>query len=373
MTSVRVLLSLVVSYDWPLYQFDVKNAFLNSDLTEEVYMSLPLGIYGKEMQGKVCRLKKSLYSLKQSPRVWFDKFRVALIQFGYTQTQSDHTLFVKKKDTLVIFLIVYVDDIVVTSNDIEEVSALKKFLSSKFEIKDLGELWYFLGIEVARSKEGIFISQRKYVLDLLTETGKLGTKPASTPIDVNHKLSTNDGELLADRGVFQRLLGKLLYLYMTRLDISYAMSVISQFMHAPRETHMTTAKKVLCYLKGTPVKGILFAKHRHMKIEVYTNANWVGNVDGRRSTLGYCAMVAGDIVSWSSKKQTVVARSSSKAKYRAMAHGVSELIWLKSLLNEMGVSCGSPVLFTNHIGGYTSAQPVPNQHEPNLLQENNEQ
>ena len=139
------------------------------------------------------------------------------------------------------YLIVYVDDIIVTGDDASGIRALKSFLRTKFEIKDLGELRYFFGIEVARSKDGILISQRKYVLDLLSETGKLGARPAATPIDMSHKLSASDGTLLEDKGVFQRLLGKLLYLCMTRPDIAYAVSCISQFMHAPRDTHMAAA------------------------------------------------------------------------------------------------------------------------------------
>ena len=142
-TSARVLLSLAATFDWPLHQFDVKNAFLNGDLHEEVYMSLPLGVYGKEMQGKVCKLQKSIYGLKQSPRAWFERFWAALVSFGYIQTQSDHTLFLKRNNTLVTFLIVYVDDFVVTGNDTREVSKLKRFFNSEFEIKDLGDLRYF--------------------------------------------------------------------------------------------------------------------------------------------------------------------------------------------------------------------------------------
>ncbi|RVW60050.1 Retrovirus-related Pol polyprotein from transposon RE1 [Vitis vinifera] len=182
--TVPVLLSLVANLDWPLQQFDVKNAFLHGELSEEVYMDLPLGCMVSENQcQKVCKLKKSLYGLKQSPRAWFGRFTKSMRAFGYRQSNSDHTLFLKKQHSKITTLIVYVDDMVVIGNDHEERKALQNYLSREFEMKDLGPLKYFLGIEVSRSSEGIFLSQRKYVLDLLQETGMLGCQPVNTPIE----------------------------------------------------------------------------------------------------------------------------------------------------------------------------------------------
>ncbi|KAH9768480.1 Integrase catalytic domain-containing protein [Citrus sinensis] len=170
--TIRILLSLAVNLDWPVQQFDVKNAFLHGDLFEEIYMDLPPGCSGPErLNQKVCKLKKSLYGFKQSPRAWFRKFTKAMVRFGYNQSNSDHTLFIKKRQGKITALIVYMDDMVVTGNDEEETEALQKYLSREFEMKDLGALKYFLGIEVSRSKGGIFLSQRKYALDLLHETG----------------------------------------------------------------------------------------------------------------------------------------------------------------------------------------------------------
>ncbi|RVW37423.1 Retrovirus-related Pol polyprotein from transposon RE1 [Vitis vinifera] len=166
--TVRVLLSLAANLDWPLQQFDVKNAFLHGELSEEVYMDLPPGcMVSKKQCQKVCKLKKSLYGLKQSPRAWFGRFTKSMRAFGYRQSNLDHTLFLKKQHGKITALIVYVDDMVVTGNDPEERKALQNYLSREFEMKDLGHLKYFLGIEVSRSSEGIFLSQRKYALDLL--------------------------------------------------------------------------------------------------------------------------------------------------------------------------------------------------------------
>ncbi|XP_019053531.1 PREDICTED: uncharacterized protein LOC109114786 [Nelumbo nucifera] len=211
-------------------------------------------------------------------------------------------------------LIVYVDDIVVTGDD----------------------------ITVARLKKGIFLSQRKYVLDLLYEVGKFGCKPAETPIDLNHKLSSTKGEVLPDRGIYQRLVGRLLYLCLTRLDISYAVGVVSQYIHEPRTSHMQAVNKILAYLKGCPGKGMLYSNHGHLKIEAYTDVDWAGSIDDKRSTSGYYALVGGNLISWKSKKQSVVVRSSAEAKYRAMSHEVSELLWSKTLLTEMGIQADIP-------------------------------
>ncbi|KAM1062317.1 hypothetical protein ACFX2A_027225 [Malus domestica] len=181
--TVRVLLSLAANLDWPLQQFDVKNAFLHGDLTEEIYMDLPPGCSDSDRQKqKVCRLKKSLYGLKQSPRAWFGRFTKSMRAFGYIQSNWDHTLFLKHQNGKVTALIVYVDDMVVTGDDPVEQAALKSYLSTEFEMKDLGPLKYFLGIEVSRCKFGIFLSQRKYVLDLLEETSMTACKPVSTPL-----------------------------------------------------------------------------------------------------------------------------------------------------------------------------------------------
>ncbi|RVW94373.1 Retrovirus-related Pol polyprotein from transposon RE1 [Vitis vinifera] len=264
--------------------FDVKNAFLHGELSEEVYMDLPPGCMVSEKQcQKVCKLKKSLYGLKQSPRAWFGRFTKSMRAFGYRQSNSDHTLFLKKQHGKITTLIVYVDDMVVTGNDPEERKALQNYLSREFEMKDLGPLKYFLGIEVSRSSEGIFLSQRKYALDLLQETGMSGCQPVNTPIEEGLKLCVEPNQVSTDKGRYQRLVGRLMYLAHTRPDLAYALSVVSQYMHNPGEQHMNAVMRIL-----------------------------------RRSTSGYFTFVGGNLVTWKSKKQNVVARSSAEAEFRGM-------------------------------------------------------
>ncbi|KAE8666093.1 Lysyl-tRNA synthetase 1 isoform 1 [Hibiscus syriacus] len=209
-------------------------------------------------------------------------------------------------------------------DDSIEIERLKEFLSLEFQLKDLGNLRYFLGMEIARSKAGISISQMKYVLDLLSEVGLLGCKLAETPMEPNLKLGTDkDGEEV-DRGRYQRLVGKLIYLSHTRPDMAFGVSVISQFMHAPREKHLEDAYRILRYLKGTPGKGLHFKKNVNRSIELYTDADWAGAINDMRSTSGYCSYVWGNLVTWRSKKQLIVARSSAEAEYRALSQGLLE-------------------------------------------------
>ena len=361
MNTIRVLLSLAANLNWPLKQFDVKNAFLHGELVEEVYMDLPPGYKTAPSGNFVCRLRKSLYGLKQSPRAWFGRFSQFMRKIGYKQSNSDHTLFLRHQQGRVTALIIYVDDMVVTGNDTIEMDRLQKQLATEFEMKDLGTLKYFLGIEVARGSEGIYLCQRKYILDLLAETGMLDCTPIDTPIEQNHRLAEYPDQVPTDKPRYQRLVGRLIYLTHTRPDVAYAVSVVSQFMHNPSVDHMDAVVRILRYLKSAPGRGVMFSKHSSI-LEVcgFTDADWAGNITDRRSTSGYFTFVGGNLVTWKSKKQKVVARSSAEAEYRGMAHGVCELLWLKNVLQDLGVKpkCAMQLYCDNKAAIDISQNPV---------------
>ena len=254
-------------------------------------------------------------------------------------------MFVKfSPEKKVAILIVYIDDIILTGNYEDELTRMKKSLAREFEIKDLGPLKYFLGMEVAQSRKGIFISQRKYVLDLLKEIGMLGCKPADTPMNSTKKIGTEENSAPVEKGRYQRLVGRLIYLSHTRPDIGFSLSVVSQFMNNPTEEHMEAVNRILRYLKMTPGKGLLYKKNDKRTIEVFLDADWAGDLTDRRSTSGYCSYVWGNLVTWRSKKQPVVLMSSAEVEFRVVALGICEGIWIQRLLKELGVTHKDPIM-----------------------------
>ena len=299
-------------------------------------MEQPLRFVAQGEIGKVCHLQKSLYGLKQSLRAWFDKFSQAVETFDMQKSKFDHSVFYKNFSSGIILLVVYVDDIVITGSDSKGILSFKSFLHNQFHTKDLGMLKYFLGVEVMRGKQGILLSQRKYVLDMLSETRKLGAKPCSTPMAPNVQL-TKEGELFEDPERYKRLVEKLNYLTVTRPNIAYSVSMLSQYMSSPTVGHWATVEHTLCYLKEAPRSEILYKKHGHTRIECFSNADWVGSQEDRRSTSGYCVFVGGNLVSWKSKKQSVVLRSSAELEYRTMTQSVCEIMWIRHFLMEVGI------------------------------------
>ncbi|KAJ9707458.1 hypothetical protein PVL29_002475 [Vitis rotundifolia] len=247
------------TYGWMIHHLDIKNAFLHGDLEEEVYMEQPPGFVAQGKYRKVCCLKKAFYGLKQSPYAWFGKFNKEIQAFVMNKSKKDHSVFYKKSIAGIILLVVYVDDIVITGNDHAGISDLKAFMHSKFHTKNLGELKYFLGIKVLRSKKLMFLSQRKYVLDLLEETGKIEAKPCTTPMVPNVQPMPDDGDPFYNLEKYRKVLGKLNYLTVTRPDIAYAVSVVSQFTSAPTVKHWAALEHILCYLKKAPGLGILYS------------------------------------------------------------------------------------------------------------------
>lgn len=318
------------------------------DLDEEIYMQLPPG-FKSEKPNQVCRLRKSLYGLKQAPRCWFAKLSKALLAFGFEQSHEDYSLFtyVNDKKNICLHILVYVDDFIIARNDISIIQRFKNYLHTCFKMKDLGKLKYFLGLEVARGPDGIFVSQRKYALDIITECGLLGSKPSPTPTELNRKLvmadKTNSHTLLADPSKYRRLIGRLIYLTFTRPDLSYIIHILYQFMQKPLEEHWSAALRVVRYLKGTADQGIMLQSNCNMQITAYCDADWSSCPATRRSLSAYVVFLGDSLVSWKTKKQRTVSRSSAEAEYRAMADTTCELKWLKRLLGMLGFSHNIPI------------------------------
>lgn len=337
LSTVRILLAMASIRNWYLHQLDVNNAFLHGELHEEVYMVVPQGVVAPQ-PGQVCKLLKSLYGLKQASRRWFEKLSTFLISCGFRQAHGDHTLFVKATSFSFTALLIYVDDIILAGDSMDEINLVKHLLDSTFKIKDLGKLKYFLGLEVAHSSRGISLCQRKYCLDLLDESGLTACKPASTPLDPAVRLHHDEGTPYEDAGRYRRLIGRLIYLTTTRPDISFATQQLSQFMAAPTESHFKAATWVLRYLKASPGRGLFFPRSSELHLLGFSDADWGGCIDTRRSVSGFCFFIGQSLVTWRSKKQPTVACSSAEAEDRALASATRELQWIIFILNDLGQS-----------------------------------
>nr|KYP62218.1 hypothetical protein KK1_016743 [Cajanus cajan] len=256
-------------------------------------------------------------------------------------------------------LLIYVDDILITGNDPIAISSLKQFLHNRFRIKDLGDLKFFLGIEVSRSKKGIFISQRKYTLEIVKDGGYLGAKPMDFPMEQNIKLS-DEGELLKDPSIYRRFVGRLINLTITRPDITYAVHVLSRFMHAPCKSHLKAAMHVLRYLKNNPGQGLFFPSQNDLSLRAFCDSDWGGCPVSRKSTTGYCVFLGSSLISWRTKRQKTISLSSAEAEYRALAGTCCELTWLRSLLKDLRILHPKPALLycDNKAALHIAANPV---------------
>jgi len=337
----------------------MSSAFLHGNLEEEVYMKLPLGHPQSSDPNLVYQFHKSIYGLKQSPRAWHAQLSVVLEDSGFKRSNADSSLFIHLGPMAKVMFLVYVDDLIIVGNDSDAISHLKATLQKRFPIKDLGNLKYFLGIEIAISHKGLFLNQHKYVLDLLKDAKMIDAKPAPIPLDSKLKLKTTS-EPLGSINYYQHLVGRLIYLTITRPDITYAVSLVSQFMHTPIVFHLNLVKRILCYLKGSAGRGIVMTNHGHTQITGYRDSDWAGNAIDRKSTTGFCMFVGGNLVSYRSKKQHIVAHSSAEVEYRAMTFATYELIWLKGLLSNLGFSSSIPMtLFCdNQATLHIAANPV---------------
>ncbi|KAL0366821.1 UNVERIFIED_CONTAM: Retrovirus-related Pol polyprotein from transposon RE1 [Sesamum radiatum] len=340
--TVRIFLALVTTKSWPLLQLDVNNAFLHGKLDEEVYMDLPEGFTGAQ-PGQVCKLQKSLYGLKQASQQWNLELTNKLLEFGFVQSSHEHCLFIKRSGPEFTALLVYVDDILLTGSSDTVLTSVKTYLDQLFTIKDLGPAKYFLGLELARSSHGLHVTQHKYLQDILADTSMLDAKPAPTPFPSGLKLVLEDGALLPDPNRYRRLVGRLLYLGFTRPDIAFANQQLSQFLQAPRTSHWAAALHVLRYLTGTPSTGLFFSSVSSTNLTAYADASWASCLDSRRSITGYCVFLGSSLVSWKTKKQATVSRSSAEAEYRSMASTVCELLWISYLLRDFEVFVSLPI------------------------------
>lgn len=339
-TSIRVLFSLAAALEWECHHMDVKTAFLNGELQEEIYMEQPEGYIKQGEEQLVCKLIKSLYGLKQSPRAWNKKLNEELTKAGFARCESDHCVYLKKDETGQVYLLVYVDDLIIIASTKAAMEACKAGLSNTFKMTDLGDTSHFLGMEVQRDRAAklIHLHQGSYIRGMLERLGMSDCAPLRIPIAVGTKLPPCAEEEQSFRTYFQSAVGSLMYLMVaTRPDLAFAVHAVSQFMSSPSEEHLATVKRILRYVKGTmDYKLTLGASSNNMQLLGYSDADWGANDINRRSISGFCFLLGAGAVSWSSKKQTSVALSSTEAEYMALTQASKEAIWIRRLLLELG-------------------------------------
>lgn len=345
--SVRTLMALSVQHKLHLHQIDVTTAFLNGNLEEEVYMRQPEGFVKPGQEHLVCKLKRSLYGLKQAPRCWNMALHSLLKELNFVQLESDPCIY-RASNGEKFFLGVYVDDILMVAKNEARLADVKKCLSEKFDIKDLGRLHHFLGMKIIQDEtmKSIWVGQQAYTEKLLQCLGMENARPVSTPVDISNKLvKASEDDECVDWQMYQSAVGSLLYLAVsTRPDISYAVSSVAKFSAQPTKVHWSAVKRILRYLRGTPDYGLAFSLDSCGKCVGYSDADWGGDLDDRKSTSGYIFFISGGPVSWRSKKQSCVALSTAEAEYIALSSAVQEATWMGRLTSSLEGRKEEPVL-----------------------------
>ncbi|XP_023769207.1 uncharacterized mitochondrial protein AtMg00810-like [Lactuca sativa] len=299
-------------------------------------MHQPAGFRHPSDHHHVYRLRKSLYGLRQAPRAWYQRFTDYVTTLGFHHSSCNHSLFVYRNGHDIAYLLLYVDDIILTTSSPILKQHLVSCLSHEFSMKDLGPLHYFLGIVVTRNPGGLFLSQQTYATDILRRANMKDCNSVATPVDSEGKLSQSPGDLIDDPTTYRSLAGALQYLTFTQPDISYAVQQVCMHMHAPRLAHMNALKCILRYIKGT-LSMDLHMHHSNPSILIaYTDADWAGCPDTHHSTSGYCVFLGDNLLSWSSKRKTTISQSSADAEYRGVANAVAKICWLRNLLLELG-------------------------------------
>jgi hypothetical protein len=339
-TTLRTLLSIVAHEDLEMHQLDIKTAFLNGELEEQVYMKQPPG-YEEGGPNKVCHLKKTLYGLRQAPRAWHLRLTEELNKLGAHVSDADPGLYIYKTQNETVYLLVWVDDILLASSSMNAINAVKKALMKTFDSRDLGEAKFFVGLSIERKRtnRSIKLAQKLAITDLVHKFGLKDAKTRGVPMSVATKLTkTEDNPLDTAKYPYSELVGSLMYLAVcTRPDIAQATGSLARYMANPSVIHWTAALGVLRYLAATQDHGILYEpSYDSDKIKGYADADYAGDIDTRRSTTGYVFILNGGAISWSSRLQPTVAVSTAEAEYMAAAFAVKEALWLRKLLMDLG-------------------------------------
>ncbi|GJX25626.1 retrovirus-related pol polyprotein from transposon TNT 1-94 [Tanacetum coccineum] len=330
--SIRILLAYACALDFKLFQMDVKSAFLNGFINEEVYVAQPLGFIDFEKPNHVYKLKKALYGLKQAPKAWYDRLKAFLIKHEYKIGMVDNTLFTKKKSSNLIIVQIYVDDIIFGSTCQDMCDEFAKIMHDEFEMSMMGELNFFLGLQIKQIEDGIFFNQSKYIKEMLKKFGLEESKPMKTPMSSDTKLTKDEECESVDSTKYRGMIGSLLYLTASRPDIMFSVCLCARFQEAPKTSHLEAVKRIFRYIKGTTHLGLWYPKGTDIEIVVYADSDHAGDYVDRKSTSGICTFVGCCLTSWFSKKQTALAISTTEAEYVSAEKACQQALWMKQAL-----------------------------------------
>jgi hypothetical protein len=315
--AIRILLAYTCAHNIKLYQMDVKSAFLNGYISKEVYVEQPPSFDDYKKPNHVYKLKKALYGLKQAPRAWYERLRDFLLSKGFIMKKVDTILFTKKIGKDMFVLQIYADDIIFGSTNQDYCDKFGKMMAKEFEMSMIGELSYFLGLQIKQLKNNTFVSQGKYIKDMLKKFGMKNAKGISTPMWTNRSLDSNASGNMVDQTMYRSMIGSLLYVTVSRPDVMFSVCMCARVQASPRESHLKATKRILRYLKHTQNVGLRYPKGAKFELIGYSNSDYVGCKVERRSTSGTCQLLGRSLFSWSSKKQNSVALSIAEAEYIA--------------------------------------------------------
>ncbi|GJV25890.1 putative ribonuclease H-like domain-containing protein [Tanacetum coccineum] len=334
--AIRIFLAFASYMGFIVYQMDVKSAFLYGKIDEEVYVSQPPGFLDPKYPKKVYKVVKALYGLHQAPRAWYATLSTFLLKNGYRRGTIDKTLFLKKDKHDIILVQVYVDDIIFGSTKKSWCDEFEALMKSRFQMSSMGELTFFLGLQVKQKADGIFISQDKYVAEILKKFDFVNVKTASTPIETQKPLVKDEEASDVDVHLYRSMIGSLMYLTASRPDIMFAVCACSRFQVTPKTSHLSAVKRIFRYLKGKPKLGLWYPRVSSFDLEAYSDSDYAGANLDRKSTTGGCQFLGRRLISWQCKKQTIVATSTTEAEYVAAASCCGQVLWIQNQMLDYG-------------------------------------
>ncbi|GKC06089.1 putative ribonuclease H-like domain-containing protein, partial [Tanacetum coccineum] len=334
--AIRLFLAFASFMGFIVYQMDVKSAFLYGTIDEEVYVSQPPGFVDPDHPNKVYKVVKALYGLHQAPRAWYATLSTFLEKHGYKRGTIDKTLFIKRDKKDIMLVQVYVDDIIFGSTNKSWCDEFEALMKSRFQMSSMGELTFFLGLQVKQNKGGIFISQDKYVAEILKKFDLVNVKAAITPMETKMPLTKDEEAFDVDVHLYRSMIGSLMYLTASRPDIMYAVCVCSRFQVTPKISHLNAVKRIFKYLKGKPNLGLWYPRESPFDLEAFSDSDYGGSNLDRKSTTGGCQFLGQRLISWQCKKQTIVATSTTEAEYVAAANCCGQVLWVQNQLLDYG-------------------------------------